>query len=172
MKKTLFLLAAIVTMVLVTPNRANAQNNILTENGIMAQATIGFPLSSMSGKCVIPPVSATMEYCIADFNRFGSLSVGGTMEYALNNNSVYDYNLYINDVVLEALVCYHYSFNPRFAAHVKFGAGYWNGLGVGAHLSRSARAGVTYLLNDHVGVVAEAGYSYVSTIRVGIAFRF
>lgn len=161
MKKTFILLAAVVTMAIASTTSAYAQSNTLTKGDNLIQAMIGIPRIVVGMQ--VPALNIAFEHGVADFGRAGSLGVGGSFEL--------DKSRYLPvDVVLEAIVGYHYSINERFDVHAKLGMGYKN-RGY-SHLSESAFVGITYYFGNHFAVIAETGYSYTTYIRTGIAFRF
>lgn len=163
MKRILIILTTVVATTVFSMSNAAAQYNTFSTGNTMAQVTIGLPRSSMGERRILP-LSATIEHGISDFGYAGSLGLGGILEYSNYDNTA--------NVVLEAIMNYHCFLSPKFELHAKLGIGYWNELETGAALSHSLFVGTMYFFDDLVALMVEAGYSYVSSFRAGIAINF
>lgn len=160
MKKTFILLAAVITTLLATANKVNAQYNTFSKGNFLVQSVIGIP-TAKSGTCHVPPFGISAEYGVADFGFAGSLGVGASFEY-----SKYDFNW----MIFEVIAGYHYFFNQNIEVHAKVGGGYYKCEWLGG-FSRSIFAGASYFFNDHIAVTVEAGASMVTCLRAGITIN-
>ncbi|MBR0254704.1 MAG: hypothetical protein IJQ69_02155 [Bacteroidales bacterium] len=158
MKKTILVVALLALCAVAS--KTYAQDNPYSSGNFLIQATVGLPY--VWSDLLVPPVGLSGEYGIVDFGRAGTLGAGGLFEYA---------NYHSHWIQASAFAGYHFFINEAFEVHAKAGLGYrryYDLSGVGALFL----AGASYFFTPHFAVTAEAGYTHLSYLRLGVTFLF
>lgn len=137
-------------------------------------------------KTNIPPIFASMEYCVKDnlFDNKSSIGVGGYLGYSsLKAKSSWagDSSYKISDFVIGARGSLHYQFVEKLDTYAGLGLGYdivstsgsaWSGYSASSStLVAAVYVGGRYYFTDSFAVNAEIGYD-VAVLTLGISYKF
>lgn len=152
----------------------NAQN--FTQGSKQLNLTLGLPSSSDGVK--IPPIGANLEYCVADYDNYGSVGVGGILGYMAVGESEYT----ISEYMLGATATYHYTIPSAPKVELYTGLCFYYGITKGDSNNRIFDSFVSdsgfdyyyciggkYFFNDKLGAVLQLGG--MTTLNVGISLK-
>lgn len=148
---------------------------------------VGFGGSLTSGSTVIPPISASLEFCIVDnlFDAKSSIGIGGYAGYTTSKwKYSSDWGWNYTNIVLGARGAFHYQFVDKLDTYAGVMLGYdiVNTKEYGTHAGSigsgsasgfiwSGFIGARYYFLPTIGVFAELGYG-IAYGNVGVAFKF
>lgn len=180
MKKLLLIIALAVFGI----HASNAQE-AFQQKDLVLNVGIGFGNTLHSGngwKTSIPPISASVEYCIKDnlFDDKSSIGIGGILGFAGQKYDKYGLDLKYTDIVIAARGAFHYQFIPKLDTYAGLGIGYdilstSGSFGEYSADSSSffiaAYVGARYYFTNNFAVMSELGYD-IGVFKIGIAYKF
>lgn len=141
---------------------------------------IGIGLGSTISGTTIPPITASLDFGVADRlinGNNGSISVGGLVGYAGSSNDFVS----VHYAIVGARGAFHYQFVDKLDTYAGLLLGYrharvnWksdiiNGSVGTSEIALGAYLGARYFFTPKVGAFAELGYS-VAYANVGVTFK-
>lgn len=172
--------------------QAASAQDIFNRGDFVVNAGIGFGNTFHTGsglKTTVPPISASIEYCIIDnlFDANSSIGVGGIIGYSAQKQkyllSGQTTELKYSDLLLGARGSFHYQFVPKLDTYAGMTLGYiitsssiegpYSGLidEDGSSVFAGAYIGARYYFTDSFAVMSELGYD-VAILKVGVSIKF
>ena len=161
---------------------ANAQE--IFHKGSTA-VNVGVGIGSIYSNVTIPPLSASLDYGVADNlinDNNGSISVGGYVGYTATS-AAYGISKYRTSyAILGARGAFHYQFAPKLDTYAGLMLSYnlasssWSGEAIPAVKAANSDLGITaylgarYFFTESVGAFAELGYG-ISNLNLGVTFK-
>lgn len=141
---------------------------------------IGIGLGSTISGTTIPPITASLDFGVADRlinGNNGSISVGGLVGYAGSNNDF----VTVHYAIVGARGAFHYQFVDKLDTYAGLLLGYryaranWKSDIIDGNVSSSqidlgGYLGARYFFTPKVGAFAELGYS-IAYANVGVTFK-
>ncbi len=167
---------------------AKAQNTTFNEGDKVANIGLGIGSTLYSGSSfgsVIPPLSASVEFNVADelFDEYSSVGVGGYLGFAGYNYTGFESDASFSNFLLGARGALHYQFIEQLDTYAGLMLGYrvvdWNtnvsGINFGTAASNGFLSafyiGGRYYFNENIAAMLELGYG-IAYINIGVAFKF
>lgn len=171
---------------------ASAQD--FSKGDVVINAGIGFGSTLHTGtgfKTTVPPLSASVEFCIVDnlFDANSSIGVGGVIGYSAQKYE-YSYLSYssetkYSDFLLGARGSFHYQFVDKLDTYAGIVLAYdivstkstYKGSGTntykadGSSFFAGAYVGARYYFTDQFAAMAEIGYD-IAVFKIGVAIKF
>jgi hypothetical protein len=136
---------------------------------------VGFKTVSAGFSTSIPPIDASFEYTILDFEKTGTLSVGGLVSFGMQKYS----NVPFSFMFAGPLACYRFPIINDLDLFGKFAVGYYSfSTSDGMYrdylsssgFSWAAYVGATYYFSDKFGIGFQIGNG-VSTAELHLTIR-
>lgn len=167
-----------------------SQNAFVKDNKVInVSLGIGSTLYGSGYSGLIPPVSASLEYCVKDnlFNDKSSIGVGGYLGFATakqewtSGGATYGYRY--SNYILGARAALHYQFVDKLDTYAGLMLGYNIGTSsqygnIPGSFSSSSHSGFAYAgfigaryyFTDKIAALAEIGYG-IAYLNLGVAFK-